>query len=114
MTCAARVPHDGQRFGIFLREQPQIDFARGRQRAMQIDELAVDFGHDRRLGEPGADFLGDIERGNGAVELFTAAIRQNYGKHECAIRLDSEMAVRMCSTIRRSSNKSRQSVTRFG
>jgi hypothetical protein len=66
---------------------------------MKIDELAINLGNNCRLGEPSADFLGDIKRRNRPIELFTAAIRQNYGKHECAIRLVSEMAVRTRWTI---------------
>ena len=72
------VPHDGQRFGVFLGEQAQLDFAASRQRRLQVDLPAVDFGQHGRLGQPGADFGGHVVRGDRPIELFPTAVGENY------------------------------------
>ncbi len=75
------VPHDGEGFGVFFGEQAEADFAVGRQRAAEVDLAAVDFGQDGGLGQTGTDFGSDVVSRDGAIELFAAAIGQDYGKH---------------------------------
>ena len=75
------VPHDGERLGILLGEQPQANFAAGGQRAVQIDLPAVDFGQHGRLGQTRADRGRHVVGGDRPIELFPAAVGQNYGQH---------------------------------
>ena len=81
MTWAALWRMTASASGSFFVSSRRCTSPEARQRAVQIDLFAVDFGHDRRFGQPSADFLGHVERRNRAVELFSAAIGQNYGKH---------------------------------
>ena len=81
------VPHDGERFGVLFCQQPQADFATGRQWAVQIDLFAVDFGQNRRLGQPLADFERHVVGRHGTLELFPTSIGQNDNKHVQTVQL---------------------------
>ena len=65
-----RMPHHGQRLGIFLGEQPQRDAALAGQKGGGADDLAVHFRGQRGLGQARADFGRYIDRAN-ALRVFT-------------------------------------------
>ena len=81
MTWARAVPHDGQRFGVLLGEQPQPDFAVVGQRAAQIDLPAVDFGQNGRLRQPGPNFGGHIVGRDRPIELFPTSVGEDDSEH---------------------------------
>jgi hypothetical protein len=73
--------HDGERFGIFLGEQPKADLAARGKRGMEVDLATIDFGEDCGFCETGADSGGYVVSGDRTIKLFAAAIGQDYGKH---------------------------------
>ena len=76
------VPHDGERFGVLLGEQPQAELRRSSGSGlMQIDLPAVDFGQHGRLGQAGADLGRHVVGRDRSIELFPAAVGKDYGEH---------------------------------
>ena len=82
MTWARGVPHDTQGFGVLRRDQPQCNFAFVGQIRIRADDLAVDLRGHRRLGQPRADFRGDIDRADAAVVFLDRAVRQMDFEHD--------------------------------
>ena len=46
-----------------------------------VDLSAIDLSQDRGFGQSGANAGGHVVRRDGLIKLFSAAIRQDYGKH---------------------------------
>ena len=75
------VPHHGQRLGVFLGDEPQLHFARRRQRTMQIDLFAIDLRQHRRLGEPGPDLGRHVVGRHRPIKLFPTSVGEDHGEH---------------------------------
>src|SRR4029077_11874725 len=71
-----RVPVDLQGLGILLGE----DAKRGvlLDRLGQIDEVAIGLGDQGRVGQPGADRFGDVERGGAFGNFLAASVGKVY------------------------------------
>ena len=71
------MPQKLDSFGIFIGDQPQRDLAVGRQRIMNADQLAVDFGGESSFSEPSADIGGNVDRANAARVFQNLSVRQS-------------------------------------
>ena len=65
---------------FFVSSRSRTSPARG-SGDVQIDLPAVDFRQDGRLGQPGADFRRHVVSGDRSIELFAAAVGEDYGEH---------------------------------
>ena len=70
------MPHDMEGLGILSGEEPQMNVPPVREDRIDADDLSVDGCGECRLGQPGTDFAGDIDRPNATRILFDATVGQ--------------------------------------
>ena len=71
-----RVAHDPQGLGILAGQELERGFPLGRQRRDSIDDLAVHFCRQRRLGQPRTNLFGHVDRPDRAGVFTDATVGQ--------------------------------------
>ena len=71
------MPHDGQRLGVFLGQEPQPDFAVAGQLVVEADNCLVHLGRHGGLGQAGADFRCDFAGGERFLVLLNGSVGES-------------------------------------
>ena len=76
-----RMPHHRQAFGVLGGEEAEVDFAILGKGRICSDDLSVDLGGQRRLGQAGADFGGNINGSKATGILANGLVGQDDFEH---------------------------------
>ena len=71
-----RMTHHPEGFGIFLGQEPELDFALFGEKRVRSHHLPIHLGGERRFCQPGADISGNIYRTNVTRILFDRSVGQ--------------------------------------